>query len=139
MQKIKVIIIEDDANTTANLQSNLNELNHSVIGVANNALDAIDLLNQEQPDIAIINPELRGEKNGVWVAHMINKKYRLPFVFLTDNTTLASINNAMNSKPNGYIMKPFSRVNISAALQLALQNFRAHITRKNQNPYPNIF
>lgn len=125
MQKVKVIIIEDDNNTAANLQSSLNELNYSISGVATNALDAIDLLNQQSADIAIINPELQGEKNGVWVGHMINKKYRVPFIFLSDNVSHTCISEAMHSNPGGYVMKPFSRVNISAAIQLALQKFTA--------------
>lgn len=123
MQQINVIIVEDDSHAAATLQVDLSALNYNVTGTATNALDAIDLLNNKQVDIAIINPELRGEKNGIWVGHMINKKYRVPFVFLTNNESDTCISEAMTSNPGGFVMKPFSRVNISAAVQLALQNF----------------
>lgn len=126
---INVLIVEDDSQAAEHLQSDLNNLNYNVSGTATNALDAIDLLNQVKVDIAIINPELGGRKNGIWVGKMINKKYRVPFIFLTDSDNRARISEAMTTNPNGFVMKPFSRVNISAAIQLALQNSYAYTAR----------
>lgn len=123
MDKIKILIVEDEAITAESLANVLNQLGYGVSGIAANALEAIDILNEEDTDMAILDINIQGAKDGIWVAKLIQKKYNMPFVFLTAFEDEKILSKAITTEPYGYLIKPFTNIDISAAVQLALQNF----------------
>jgi two-component system, LytTR family, response regulator len=123
MEQIKVLIVEDEGITAESLRDVLLKLGYLVSGIAADALGAIDILNNDDTDMAILDINIQGDKDGIWVANLIQKKYQIPFIFLTAYEDEKILENAIKTKPYGYLVKPFTKTDISAAIKLGLQNF----------------
>jgi DNA-binding LytR/AlgR family response regulator len=121
IKKTKILIVEDEGIIAESIRITIESLGYEVVGVADNALDAIAILNNFTVDLAILDINIQGDKNGVWLANTMFKDKA--FIFLTaygDNKTILQ---AMETKPSGYLLKPFKKEDISIAIQIALINF----------------
>jgi len=123
MDTLSVLIVEDEGITAESLSEVLKQLGYNVSGIAANALEAIDILNTEPTDIAILDINIQGDKDGLWLADLIQKKYHIPFVFLTAFEDEKVLDEAIKTRPGGYLLKPFTKTDINAALRVAIQNF----------------
>lgn len=123
MNKLNVLIVEDEAITAESLADVLEQLDYEVAGIAADAFEAIDILNDDKTDFAILDINIQGDKDGIWVADLIQRKYGIPFIFLTAFDSEQVLSRAVETKPYGYLLKPFTKIDISAAIQLAMQNF----------------
>ncbi len=123
MDKVRVLIVEDEAITAESLSEVLSQLGYITSGIAIDALEAIDILNKENTDIAILDINIQGDKDGIWIADLIHKKYNIPFVFLTAYEDEKILARAIKTNPGAYLLKPYTKIDLSAAIQLAIQNF----------------
>lgn len=119
----KILIVEDEALIAVEIESALRELGYRVAGKARNGDKALDLLASSQPDLALLDIDIKGTLSGIDLARIIRAKYKYPFVFLTafsDRQTVMSLRDTM---PYGYIVKPFSRGELLTTIELALHKF----------------
>jgi len=123
MDKINILIVEDEGITAESLSDVITKLGYHVSGIAADALEAIDILSDESTDMAILDINIQGEKDGIWLAGLIQKKYQIPFIFLTAYEDESILDRAINTNPLAYILKPFTKTDISAAIKLAMQNY----------------
>jgi CheY-like chemotaxis protein len=82
-KNIRVLIVEDEFFTLDMLRDYLEESGYEVSGDAMSAEEAITILEEGQTDLALLDISIKGNQDGIWLAEQINKKYRIPFVFLT--------------------------------------------------------
>lgn len=119
----KILIVEDEALIAVEIESALRELGYRIAGKARNGDKALDLLASSQPDLALLDIDIKGTLSGIDLARIIRAKYNYPFVFLTafsDRQTVMSLRDTM---PYGYIVKPFSRGELLTTIELALHKF----------------
>ena len=128
MKKTKILIVENEYIIAENLRYILNGLNYEVIGVASKYSIAIDIIKAQLPDIILIDIILGGAKNGIDLAHEINLKYKIPFIFSTSHSDQLTVQKAKEAKPNGYLLKPFNKANIFTVIEMALAS-----SQNNQN------
>jgi DNA-binding LytR/AlgR family response regulator len=121
--KVKIYIVEDEYITQAVLKNNVEEIGYTVVGMADNAEDAWKDLETLDVDLALLDINLAGEQDGIWLAKKIREKKGIPFIFLTAYGDKATINTAVKTQPNGYLLKPFNEVDIYTAIEVALNNF----------------
>lgn len=133
-ETLKILIVEDEAITAESLRQNLQRLGYTVIGIANNALDAIDFLSNSNIDLAILDIQIQGKKNGIWLAEYIQEYHKIPFIFLTGFGDEHTAKKAIAKRPNGYLLKPFSKQNLMVTIEVALLNFaKSGITITNED------
>jgi DNA-binding LytR/AlgR family response regulator len=60
----------------------------------------------------------------------VNELYHIPFIFLTANSDGETIDRAKKVKPHAYIVKPFTKEELYAAIEIAFSNFTGK--RKNE-------
>tara|TARA_R110002050_G_scaffold41242_1_gene100091 strand:- start:93891 stop:94616 length:726 start_codon:yes stop_codon:yes gene_type:complete len=123
MDRVKVLIVEDEMIISHGIKLSLQSNDYDVIGQAVNFTEAIGLLKSEKPDIAILDIKLSGNKSGIELAKEINKTYEIPFIFLTSNTDKLTVEEVKSVNPWAYLVKPFNEVEIATAIELALYNF----------------
>jgi len=128
IKKTKILIVEDEGIITESIRITIESLGYEVVGVADNALDAIDIIKNNIVDLAILDINIQGEKNGIWLASTMFKDKA--FIFLTSYGNDKTIQEAMETKPSGYLLKPFKKEDISIAIQIALINFSKGETAK---------
>ena len=119
---LKILIVEDEAISAEGLESALKKMKYQVTGIAADALSALDLIADNPPDLAILDINIQGEKDGVWLAEQI-KRQNIPYIFLTAYGDKKTIERAIVTKPYGYLIKPFTKADIFAAIEVAITNF----------------
>ncbi len=77
----RVLVVEDELILAMQLEDLLSELGHAVLGPAPTVERALDLLAQEQPDVALLDVNLRG-KRVTPVAEVLQAR-AVPFVLIT--------------------------------------------------------
>ncbi len=123
MSEIRILVIEDDPLIAADIKNCLNNIDFTVSAVVYNYDDAIKELERNIPDVVLTDINLGGEKDGIDIGELIDKKYHLPFIFLTSHADRATIDRAKKVKPAGYIVKPFDERDLLVNLEIALYNF----------------
>jgi len=74
----------------------------------------------KSPDIALLDISIKGDKDGIDIAHIINKKHNIPFVFLTSFADKETIDRVKETSPYGYIVKPFKDRDLAPVIEVAL-------------------
>jgi DNA-binding NarL/FixJ family response regulator len=74
---------------------------------------------------------IKGSKNGIELAAIINDKYRLPFIYLTSFNDEATVEEAASTYPYGYIVKPFKDSDLAPAIITALAKHKAMTQKDN--------
>lgn len=129
----KVYIVEDEALIAAEIETYLEQLGYAVIGHAMNGDTAMDEIVNRKPDIILMDINIKGSRDGIELASIINKEYKIPFIFLTSFADKHTIERAKLTMPYGYIVKPFTQNDIATNLEMAL--FRH--SNENQSLFPN--
>ncbi len=117
---IRVLIVEDEPIIAEDIEHILLSHDYEVIGKAYSSTRAIDMLGTRYPDLVLLDIALKGDKDGVDIAHIIRNNYQIPFIFLTsfsDKITLERVNPTM---PYGYIVKPFKDKDIITAIEIGM-------------------
>lgn len=120
MKDIRIGIVEDEMIITDVLVLSLRKLGYKVSFTALNYNAAIKMIDAERPDIALLDINLGGKKDGIDVAKYIREKYPMLIIFLTANSDVATIQRAKEVKPNAYLVKPFSKDHLYAAIEIAV-------------------
>lgn len=115
----RILIVEDEPLISDDLEIIISNLGYEVADKVDSLDSAIAALRKLKIDLALLDVQLKGEKNGIDIAKHINQHYHIPFVFITsfyDDDTLFHIR---ATDPSGYIVKPFKDADLKANLSLA--------------------
>ena len=131
LSKLKILIVEDELVIAEDLKEILEELGYVVCGIAVSSREALALIEEKSPDLALLDIQIKGGKDGIELAAEINANYRMPFIMLTSHADIQTINRVKEVNPFGYVVKPFNEKDIFAVIELAMANFAKEQARKN--------
>lgn len=131
---VRILIVEDEFVTLDLLRDYVEDAGHSVSGDAMTAAEAIDVLDKFETDLAILDINLRGEHNGIWLANEIRENYNIPFIFITANSDAANVRIAAETYPYGYVVKPFTSADVMAAIEVALKQRERELLAQPMKP-----
>jgi DNA-binding LytR/AlgR family response regulator len=120
MRKTNVLVVEDEAIVSKDIQHSLIKLGYNVLGSASTGEKAIELALELKPDIVLMDIMLKGALTGIDVADQIREQLDVPVIYLTayaDENTLARVK---VTEPYGYIIKPFKEIDIHTSIEMAL-------------------
>jgi two-component system response regulator LytT len=123
MDKVKILVVEDELIIADNICDALEELGYEALEPAISYTEAIGRIEEEKPDIAILDIQLSGKKTGIDIAKKIRESYHFPFIFLTSNGDPLTLNQAKEVMPPAYLIKPFSKEELYTSIEIALSNF----------------
>jgi DNA-binding LytR/AlgR family response regulator len=124
MNKINILIIEDDVVIAHHIKSALEESGHQIIGIARSHAEAIVALERQTPELILIDILLKHSAlDGVEIAHEIAKNYMIPFVFLTANEETPTFERAKATNPAAYLIKPFRNQELVFQVELAYNHY----------------
>ena len=76
---VKIFIVEDEPLIADTIALALIKEKYDVVGIADNAKEALFDIEEFSPDIILIDININGSINGIELAHRINKKFGIPF------------------------------------------------------------
>lgn len=118
----QLILVEDEQDLAENYTEILEGLGYEVLASFDNALNTLDYLSGKKPDLILIDIKIKGEKDGISLARVIQRDFGVPIIFITALSSDRVLEHAFESSPVNYLVKPISRDNFKTALYLAFQN-----------------
>ncbi|HVN65901.1 MAG TPA: response regulator [Methanomicrobiales archaeon] len=116
----KVLVVDDEAIITMQLEERLTALGYEVVGMAASGEESIEKARRLSPDIILMDIVMPGKMNGIEAAKQIYEEMGIPVVFVTSYADDAIIEKAKAARPYGYIVKPFNELEIKAAIEVGL-------------------
>jgi two-component system, LytTR family, response regulator LytT len=123
MSKLRIGIVEDEAIIADSMAETLLKLGYEVAEPAASYAEAIQMIEDEKPDLLLLDIQLKGKKDGIDLAAKIKETYRLPVIFITANADSATIERAKKVNPANYLTKPFTKGDLYIAIEICLHNY----------------
>ncbi len=127
MKSLKILIVEDELVTAADIQETLEKAGHRVTGIARNFREAIEAVKRYAPDLALIDIVLKGsEADGIATAQALLEQRAMPIIYLTANSETPTVQRAAETHPAAYLLKPFRQTELAIQVELAYYNYQAN-------------
>ncbi len=133
MDKIKILIVEDELIIANDLSDILTENGYAVTGMAKSYTAGLEELEKETPDIVLLDIQISGDRDGVELANTIRSMFHIPFIFISSHTDRSTLDRVMESNPYGFLVKPFEDEDVLVAIRLALHNFSKEQNENGEN------
>ncbi|MDG2448954.1 MAG: response regulator transcription factor [Saprospiraceae bacterium] len=131
MENYRILIVEDEVLIAEDIRISLNELGYDISDICYDSENAMDSIYKSRPDMVILDINIRGSKNGIEIAEIINEKYQIPFIFLTSLSDRDTLEKAKKTRPKGYLTKPFKDKDLLTTIEMAIYNHSQEMNQKN--------
>lgn len=125
MNQQRVLITEDERITALDLQFALEELGFEVVGNVATGEESIQAAREFLPDLILMDIHLKTDMLGTEAADCIVSELDIPVIFLSAYSDRSVIEEAGQTKPYGYLIKPYETRELDAAIQVALAKHSA--------------
>ena len=126
MNKIKILIAEDEQIVAKNIEKRLTADGYHVVASVATGEEAIEEVKNLSPDIILMDIKLKGKIDGIETADIIRRDFQLPVIFLTSYADEETFQRAKNTEPFGYLIKPFESKELNRVVELALYKNRIY-------------
>ena len=125
MTKPKILISEDEVIIAEDIAASLEELGYETCAI-DSGEDTIDMIRETQPDLVLLDINLRGGADGVDIGSRIKEEFNIPFIYLTAYADHATVDRAKKTEPDGFLVKPFDEKSLRSAIEIALYKHDNH-------------
>jgi two-component system, response regulator PdtaR len=135
LDKINILLIEDEAIIALDLTMCLHREGYNVIAAVNNGRDALAAFECENIDMILCDINIFGDWDGIETMTRLLKVRTVPFMYLTALSDRATLDRAKQTFPSAYIHKPFTIMAIRIAIEMSMNNF-AHFKEPQKKIQP---
>lgn len=128
----RVVIAEDEAIIRLDLKETLQEEGYDVVGETGRGDEAVQLVKELTPDLAILDIKMPG-LDGLAAAREISAERQSAVLILTAFSQRDLIEQARDAGALAYLVKPFQRSELIPAVEVALGRFREMQALFDQN------
>ena len=128
MTPARILIVEDERITALDISRMLGILGYSVAGLVATGEDALRVVAESPPDLVLMDINLEGELSGIEAAAAINRDHGVPVLFLTAYADRQTLDQAKETRPFGYLLKPCTEETLRVALEMAC--YRADLEQR---------
>jgi AmiR/NasT family two-component response regulator len=119
---VRVVIAEDEAIVRLDLKEILEEEGYAVVGETGRGDEAVDLVRQHRPDLAILDIKMPGA-DGLTAARQIGAERLSAVLILTAFSQRNLIDQARQAGALAYLVKPFQKSELLPAIEMAIGRF----------------
>src|SRR6056297_3078039 len=98
MKKTEILVVEDINSIEIDVRNRLEELEYHVQNIVLTAEEAFKSIEENAPDIVLLDINLEGNKNGLEVANDIENRYNVPVLFLSGETNKKLLKQLANTQ-----------------------------------------
>ncbi|MDQ1396944.1 MAG: two-component system, response regulator PdtaR [Acidimicrobiaceae bacterium] len=120
---VRVVIAEDEAIIRLDLKEMLEDHGYEVVGETGRGDEAITLVNDQKPDLAILDIRMPGV-DGLAAAREIAGERKAAVLILTAYSQRDLIEQARDAGALAYLVKPFQASELIPAIEVALGRFQ---------------
>ena len=119
MTKNKILIADDEMIIAQDLKTSLTHFGYEVPAVVSSGKEAIKSAENINPDLVMMDINLKGEVPGIEAAERIQTSFDIPIVFMTAFLDENMMQKAAATRPYGYLVKPFNERELLSTIQNA--------------------
>ena len=116
---IRILIVEDELIIAEDMSNMLSNMGYRITGIAMDFEEALQLIDEQRPDLILLDVNLGGKKDGIHLAEVINDTYHIPFIFTTSYSDTATLERAKKTNPVNYLVKPFKHEQLFTAIEIS--------------------
>lgn len=120
---LRVVIAEDEAIIRLDLRETLEEEGYQVVGECGRGDQAVELVRELRPDLAILDIKMPGV-DGLTAARTIAAERICAVLMLTAFSQREIIEEARDAGALAYLVKPFQKNDLIPAIEVAIGRFR---------------
>lgn len=117
---LKILVVEDEGVLALALCDRLRFAGYAVCAPVATGARAIQSVQQEQPDMILMDIRLPGNLTGLETAQQIRAFSQMPIVFLSGYSNPAIRAQALELQPAAYLLKPAELADLEEVFQLLL-------------------
>jgi len=117
----KILVIEDEFLISFNLKEILSQADFEIVGMASTYEESIQICKSLTPDIAIVDINIDGPKDGIETAAFLKEVFGVSIIFLTAYATDEVFESAKAVQPDAYLTKPFVGDEVLRAVKLSVE------------------
>jgi AmiR/NasT family two-component response regulator len=119
---VRIVIAEDEALIRLDLKETLEEEGYEVVGAVGRGDEAVELVKELHPDLAILDIKMPG-MDGIAAAREITGARRAAVLILTAFSQRDLVEQARDAGAFYYLVKPFQKSDLVPAIEVALGRF----------------
>jgi len=123
MNSEKILVVEDEWVVVDQICRNLKDFGYTC-STASTGEEAVRKVEEERPDLILMDIVLKGRMDGIEAVERIALQFDIPVIYLTAYTNQEYIERAKQTKPFGYLVKPFNEKELYANIEMALHKHR---------------
>jgi len=122
--KPTIIVVEDELLIAMDIKGILEDDGFNVIIDVVTVEKAIEMIDLHQPSLVLIDINLNQNKDGVDLGRHLLEKDSIPFIYITSYSDKATIDRVNETRPYGFLVKPFRSHDIKTCVSLVLNNYK---------------
>jgi DNA-binding response OmpR family regulator len=126
-ETIKILIVEDETIVALDIKGVVKKLGYDVTNCVTNYDDAIKSVIEDEPDIILMDINLKNSLDGIQTVQDIKKIKNIPIIYLTAFYDDETIQRAIETNPVGYLIKPFKKAELKSTILLAIYKIEKSI------------
>lgn len=132
----KILVVEDESLIALDIKFILEKEGYDVITNIKTVETAIACIEEHNPDIVLIDINLNQNKDGVDLGTYLLAKDTIPYIYITSYSNKVVLDRVNDTRPHGYIVKPFRAENLITTISVVLNNFKHKNidTLRTENP-----
>jgi len=115
-----IMVVEDEWIVADQICRDLKDFGYTVCEAVSTGDEAIKKAETERPDLILMDIILKGKMDGIEAAEQITSRFDIPVIYLTAYTDHGYIERAKQTRPFGYLVKPFIRKELHTNIEMAL-------------------
>lgn len=124
MNKINILIVEDELIIAKNTANKLTNLGYNVTKIVSSGKAALDEITHQQPDLILMDIAIKGDLDGIETAAQIKSITDIPVIFLTAYANDQTLDRASQTGCYGYLIKPFREKELQATIKMSLSKYQ---------------
>lgn len=117
-KKVKILIVEDEVLIADYIHEMLNNEGYNYVKVAYDCYTALNLFKEFKPEIILLDINIDHKDSGIELAKKRNSLAQI--IYLTAQYDELTIQKALETLPVSYLTKPLRKIEIIAAIKLAV-------------------
>jgi len=116
---LNVLIVEDEMLIAFDLEMQVEDAGHTVVGLAQNLATCKDLVRKCMPDVVLMDLRLKGGESGEDVARWLKDELKIRCIFISGNLDDAMCEKLRVYDPIAFVGKPVLPFRLTEALAKA--------------------
>ena len=122
MERVRVVIADDESVILMDLREMLSNLGYLVVGDAGDGRSAVNLARELRPDVVLMDVKMP-DMDGIEAAALLTRDRIAPVVLLTAFSQRDLVERAREAGVVGYLVKPIQEADLAPAIEIALSRF----------------